>query len=522
MADRYWVSGGTGNYNSTTNWSDTSGGASGASVPTSTDAVFFDTNSGTGTVTVTSGAEALSFDATGFGGTILINNITLTLYGDITLGSTTTYSTTTGTPVIRINSPGTTTLTSNGNTIPYRLILSGNSVTFTLADNWTVGDFYSDGSGSAGKTVNGNTIYVTRGIRTLSGAGTTTGTTTIEMIGNGSLYTTGGTIDLNIIINTTGTITIGASLTANIIAFSKNFTLTNGFVDTGLYNSTFNFINGASINGFANNPLYFVQFGGTNTINCDLYIEGIRGAGVATVNRTGNVAIYINSLLSGGGANTRTYNIPLYITGGSVLWENFNGTIDAVEGLFIQCGVLYIGEIPGVRATNLNANTTFRGTLHYISGQVFVSANNNFIIGANSTLINMHRIAFNTITVNSGVQLTMNEFFSGLPERSTTVQSASSGVRFTVNFTTSTPRYARFVNIIRMTLPDNTLIITTPQNRLTSNTNNKTTTVNDRQPNATILYSNTITNGASLGLGNTYQPGYVSSQLTHNDPAKIF
>lgn len=32
MADRYWVAGGDGNWNSTTNWSATSGGASGASI----------------------------------------------------------------------------------------------------------------------------------------------------------------------------------------------------------------------------------------------------------------------------------------------------------------------------------------------------------------------------------------------------------------------------------------------------------------------------------------------------------
>ena len=45
MADRYWV-GGTGNWSSTTKWSTTSGGASGASVPTSVDNVVFDANSG--------------------------------------------------------------------------------------------------------------------------------------------------------------------------------------------------------------------------------------------------------------------------------------------------------------------------------------------------------------------------------------------------------------------------------------------------------------------------------------------
>ena len=45
MATRYWV-GGAGNWSSTTKWSASSGGASGASVPISTDDVVFDANSG--------------------------------------------------------------------------------------------------------------------------------------------------------------------------------------------------------------------------------------------------------------------------------------------------------------------------------------------------------------------------------------------------------------------------------------------------------------------------------------------
>ena len=45
MAARYWV-GGAGNWSSTTKWSTSSGGASGASVPISTDDVIFDANSG--------------------------------------------------------------------------------------------------------------------------------------------------------------------------------------------------------------------------------------------------------------------------------------------------------------------------------------------------------------------------------------------------------------------------------------------------------------------------------------------
>jgi hypothetical protein len=47
MADRYWI-GGSGSWTDTAKWSTSSGGSGGASVPTSTDNVFFDANSHTG------------------------------------------------------------------------------------------------------------------------------------------------------------------------------------------------------------------------------------------------------------------------------------------------------------------------------------------------------------------------------------------------------------------------------------------------------------------------------------------
>lgn len=54
MANRYWVGGsGTWNSSNTAKWSATSGGAGGASVPTSADSVFFDSASSAGSYTVT-------------------------------------------------------------------------------------------------------------------------------------------------------------------------------------------------------------------------------------------------------------------------------------------------------------------------------------------------------------------------------------------------------------------------------------------------------------------------------------
>lgn len=57
MANRFWVGGsGTWDASSTANWSATTGGAAGASAPTSSDAVIFDASSGTGTCTTAAGS----------------------------------------------------------------------------------------------------------------------------------------------------------------------------------------------------------------------------------------------------------------------------------------------------------------------------------------------------------------------------------------------------------------------------------------------------------------------------------
>ena len=63
MADRYWV-GGSGSWNSTTKWSTTSGGASGASVPTVSDNAIFDAASSAAHYTVTVTDNATCADLT--------------------------------------------------------------------------------------------------------------------------------------------------------------------------------------------------------------------------------------------------------------------------------------------------------------------------------------------------------------------------------------------------------------------------------------------------------------------------
>ena len=96
MADRYWV-GGTGTWNtaSTTNWSATSGGAGGASVPTLADNVIFNSASSATAYTVTLDVGSLNClnltvgPPTSGAVTLSGSGHTLSIYGNLTIGSTT-------------------------------------------------------------------------------------------------------------------------------------------------------------------------------------------------------------------------------------------------------------------------------------------------------------------------------------------------------------------------------------------------------------------------------------------------
>jgi hypothetical protein len=128
MANRYWV-GGTANWDGTagTKWATTSGGAGGASVPTTADDVFF-TSSSTGSCNIATGnTGAKSINCTGFTGT-LTGSSDITVAGGITLVTGMTYSYTGITTFT-----GTGTLISAGKSLR-TIIVSGAGITLTLGD----------------------------------------------------------------------------------------------------------------------------------------------------------------------------------------------------------------------------------------------------------------------------------------------------------------------------------------------------------------------------------------------------
>jgi len=150
---RYWV-GGTGNWTDTAHWSTSSGGAGGATVPTSDYDVFFDANSGSGTVTVDSTAYAYNLNFTGFTGT-LAGSAALNIYGSLTLGSGMTWSYT---------GAVTFAATTTGNTLTFNGKSTNNSFTFNSASGgWILQDDWNNGSSNITLTAgsldtNGKTV----------------------------------------------------------------------------------------------------------------------------------------------------------------------------------------------------------------------------------------------------------------------------------------------------------------------------------------------------------------------------
>jgi hypothetical protein len=138
MATRYWVGGtGTWDASSTTHWSASTGGSSGASAPTSADTVIFDSSSGTGTCTTAIGAAAA---------TVTLNSSTLGLTLGANLTNSGTFTLTQGS----INLAGYTltcnifsSTNSNTRSIAFgtgNITVTGNSATvwaMSIANNFT-------------------------------------------------------------------------------------------------------------------------------------------------------------------------------------------------------------------------------------------------------------------------------------------------------------------------------------------------------------------------------------------------
>lgn len=334
-ADRYWVATSPGNWSDSANWSDTQGGAGGATAPTNLDVAHF-TGDATGDCTLNVNVSALGIDVdsaftgaifqsngvsltvgssglTLAGGTFVGGDSTIDANGSVTLGSA--FTSTSGTFSCTGSLAITGAFVNNGGTV----IFDGGSPTFTpnaavfnnltfdVAGNLTVtgtanveGTFWC----KRANTVNSGTVAVQGNvITTATGLSGASGTVLFNGTGDQVLSANGGTGKLpNIVVNKSA----GTVFVEDTIQIKGSFTEISGAVDTTL--ATIEFISVTlSINApttvFENlvfNTSGYVTIVGTAHAHNFTNAQS-NNIGVGTVEVTGNVVTTSQSYSGAGG-----------------------------------------------------------------------------------------------------------------------------------------------------------------------------------------------------------------------------
>lgn len=204
MAARYLVPGGDGNYNSTSNWSATSGGASGASFPVAADDIIINNLSFNAPLNINVLSACRSFAASNYTGTVtMTNNLSVngtTNTGNITLSAGMTI-TGNGT-FIKIPTGTTGVITSNGAIFDCNFTFSPAAATITvITGNMQVNKNLTF-------SLNSTAITTINGTGTISVGG--------DLIHNGPVA---GVANIQLIGSTTATITQVATrvLSTNLI-----------------------------------------------------------------------------------------------------------------------------------------------------------------------------------------------------------------------------------------------------------------------------------------------------------------
>jgi hypothetical protein len=286
----YWV-GGAGNWSSTTKWSTSSGGASGAAIPTSLDAVNFDTlsNATAYTATIDAGvtlARCASFTMAGpaAGNVTFAGTVGIAYHGNVSFAATGITRTYTG----NMNWAGNSSYTFNTN----GLALSSSATVNGVGSTWALG-FNTD--------IGGNFFTVTYGTFTTSAsnysfttAGFASSNTNVR-----SVLLNGSTISLS----GTGGNAINTSTTTNLTWTSGSSQITLSAAGAGINSGGVTF-NNVSLTSAANTV---ASINGANTFN-NLTFAGRTTVGITPVTFSGDQTINGTLTVSAGtGSAYRTF-----------------------------------------------------------------------------------------------------------------------------------------------------------------------------------------------------------------------
>ncbi len=282
----YWV-GGTGNWSDTARWSTSSGGGSGAAVPTSLDNVIFNSASNatayTATVNATSRCNQLTLSGPASGNLTINSNtgIPLIIHGDTLFAATGVVSTNMSGGIVLSGSTTGRTFTTNG------VALTANTDVIRINGvgcEWTLGSATNLGTNAGFNVVNGSfstaNYAVTAASMSASGANTTSislGSSTITMSG---FFTP---------VNFGTTPTATANLTFNAGTSQLNM---SGGTFSGNGNTFYNA-------AFTSTSAGTVTINGANSFN-NLSFTGLTAAGLKVISLSANQTVTGTLTLSAG------------------------------------------------------------------------------------------------------------------------------------------------------------------------------------------------------------------------------
>jgi hypothetical protein len=286
----YWV-GGTGNWSSTTKWSTSSGGGSGAAIPTSLDAVNFDSasNATAYTATIDAGvtiARCASFTMAGpaSGNVTFAGSVPIAYHGNVSFAATGITRTYTGAMNWAGNSSY--TFTTNGLTLASNVTVNGIGSTWTLGSALTTTGVFTVTYGAFSTSVSNYAM-------TLSGStGISSGNSNVRSISlNGSAISLSNTVPVTFATTTNLTFNAGTSsltVVTNTVTFSGggqsfyNVSYTNS-IAAPIIIAGANTYNNLTFTGPTSNAgIALVTFSANQTINGTLTL----GAGTASAYRT--------------------------------------------------------------------------------------------------------------------------------------------------------------------------------------------------------------------------------------------
>ncbi|HTB25348.1 MAG TPA: T9SS type A sorting domain-containing protein [Puia sp.] len=468
QAARFWIAATSSNWNNTANWSATSGGAGGATVPSIGDDVNFD-GLGLGNCTIDIGVSVRSIAvAAAYTGTISQGGNTITTVNaasflggtftggtaNITIGTIftlngTAFTSTSGileidgtsaaftsagfvhnSGTVRLNSFNPQALTGISPTF-FILEFVGRANTYTLSStgditvlnslNLTGTQFYNITTGIIDVKGNINSS------NTATGSG---GDATININGNSAQIFTGSTIagagaipQLN--INTTGTLAL-----ANFPAVSNNFTYTAGTINAGT--STFCFTHGNvgaysitgtptlnSISFPVNTSLLTLTIVNAITATSDLTIAGAGNLvlNIGSINVNGN---FILTNTGNGGGGSATINI---VGAGA---ENLDGTAVTVNQSRLP--VININKTTGT--LSLLGNISFASNVTYTAGSIAPGTSTCYVVN-NLTITGS--FSLNNLTIQAAGGTTVNVTAGSVVTATNTLDLENAANLITIN-----------------------------------------------------------------------------------------